>query len=211
MVTGALLICLLTACWLLLRGGGSPLAIEGLLVFSAWGGMSLGNLLGYEPSSAGVILVGALAGALVAFIYYLAQGKKNNRFIRVIVLNVGATAILVGEGSSFILSPYYQMPFLVILVGLFSPLLVYLVLAHSRLGLLIRSAGGASDLLRRLGHRVWLIQAMTFACAGALVGIIAAAKGGTPSGVVGYGYLAYFILVMFRYLLNIALKSLNEA
>ena len=212
MATMAFVVSLLCAGWLILRGGGSALALEGLLVSSLWCSSTCSKLLSSSLPWPYTLALGGLCGAFVSLLYYFAQGKGHNRSIRLIVLNLGATSIFIGSHTgAFILSTEFRFTWSAILLGTISPIVVYLLLAHSRLGLLMRAAGSEPDLVRRLGYRVWAIQASTFALAGLLIGLVATAKADSPLAVVGFGYAAYLILEIIRYLLNHALKSLNEA
>ena len=206
----AFVVSLLCASWLILRGGGSPLALEGLLISSLWCSSTCARFISPSLSWSYVLLIGGLCGGLVSVLYYFAQGKGHHRAIRLIVLNLGATSILVGgHTGAFILSTDFRFTGVTIALGLVSPIIVYLLLAHSRLGLLMRAAGSEPDLVRRLGHRVWAIQAATFGLAGILIGLVVTAKGEDPLSVIGYGYAAYLFLEIIRHLLNHTLKSLK--
>jgi len=204
--------CLLAAGWLLLRAGGSPLVLEGLVVTAAWSTLLGVELVDPTMTPAGVVCLAMACGGFLGCGYYLAQGRGRVRGLRMVVINVGATALFVGtKPGATALTPSVELGTAAAVAGMVAIVASYLVLAHTRLGLTIRAAGTAPELLRRLGRSVRATQALAFAVAGALVGCAAACKGGGPMDVVGFGYVAFGALVVVRWLVVRILNALSAA
>ena len=190
------LIILASSGWLVTRAGGNSFMVEGMLILSAW---FSGQFISYFPviktSSFLLFLPVVLCGATAGLLAWLLQGGKRTSAIRLLSFDIGVHCLILGSlfNDHKFITPF-EYPILTVCCGILSPFVVYVLLAHSALGLKIRIGGTSSELMKRLAFPVGSIQAITFALAGVFAALAAVLKGLDPSILWGYGYWAYLLL-----------------
>lgn len=201
----------LALAWGFLNAGGEPLALEALIIAVLWLETKLALFFNSSPCSISLgSLLSVFSGVVVFLLYYFLRGKGSLRYLRIAILNLAVITLLLGDSTVPPLSADLHLSFCSSLFFLLYPLIFYSLLLHTRLGVSIRAVASAPDLMTRFKGSPLRIQMMAFALLGAFLGLLFSGQGPPRSAIVGFGYLAYFILFLLRRTVAFALKSLKD-